>query len=49
MITDGEKWHYLALKSEPIFYGGNGAIVLQKFYLNYLQEDHQIITGIFIV
>ena len=22
MITDGKKWHYLALKSEPIFYGG---------------------------
>ena len=22
MITDGEKWHYLALKSGPIFYGG---------------------------
>ena len=22
MITDGKKWHNLALKSEPIFYGG---------------------------
>ena len=22
MITDGKKWHYLALKSEPIFDGG---------------------------
>ena len=22
MITDGEKWRYLALKSEPIFYNG---------------------------
>ena len=22
MITDGEKWHYVALKSEPIFYNG---------------------------
>ena len=22
MITDSEKWHYLALKSESIFYGG---------------------------
>ena len=22
MITDGKKWHYLALKSERIFYGG---------------------------
>ena len=22
MITDGKKWHYLALKSECIFYGG---------------------------
>ena len=22
MITDGKKWHYLALKSEPIFYVG---------------------------
>ena len=22
MITDGEKWHYLALKSEPMLYNG---------------------------
>ena len=22
MITDGKKWHYLALKTERIFYGG---------------------------
>ena len=22
MITDGEKWHYLALKSKRILYGG---------------------------
>ena len=22
MITGSKKWHYLALKSEPIFYGG---------------------------
>ena len=22
MITDGEKWHYLALKSEPILFNG---------------------------
>ena len=22
MITDGKKWHYLAVKSEPIFYNG---------------------------
>ena len=21
MVNDGEKWHYLALKCEPIFYG----------------------------
>ena len=21
MITDSKKWHYLVLKSEPIFYG----------------------------
>ena len=32
MITDGEKWHYLALKSLPKFDDKkeNGAILLEK-------------------
>ena len=28
MITNGKKWHYLALKSERAFDGENGAIML---------------------
>ena len=34
MITAGKKWHYLALKSEPIFY--NGKLCNRPVYLDYL-------------
>ena len=49
MITDGEKCHYLALKSEPILYNGKLRNRPIKVYLNYFEENHQIITEIIIV
>ena len=36
MITDGEKRHYTALKSEQ---AEDGFIVLQKVYLDYLRNN----------
>ena len=35
MITDGEKWHYIALKKEPF---DDGFFILQKPCPNYLEE-----------
>ena len=35
MITDAKKWHYIALKSEPIDDGFNGPT---KSLSNYLEE-----------
>ena len=56
MITDDKERHYLALKSEPMFYNGKlcnrpvkSLSKLLRAYLNYLEENHQIITKIIIV
>ena len=38
MITDGKKWHYLALKSEPIFYVGKLRNRLVKSLSRLLRE-----------
>ena len=34
MITDGEKWHYLAVKSLPALFrgiAGNGELIMENF------------------
>ena len=38
MITDGEKWHYLALKSERTFDGEKWRNLVMKSCLHYLEE-----------
>ena len=37
MISDNKKWHYLALKSQHIFYGEKWCNQPKKNYLNYLR------------
>ena len=51
MITDGKKWHYLALKSLPTFNEKRkkNIILLEKVHRDYLEEYHRIIMGTFIV
>ena len=44
MITDGEKWHYLAVKSLPALFRGitsnyNGDFYCLNCYLSYRTED----------
>ena len=46
MITDGKKWHYLALKSKHGHDGKNGIIIPQKVFQNYLDKLHEIIMEI---
>ena len=43
MITDGKKWHNLALKSEPIFYGGklcNSPVKILSILLRGITSNH---------
>ena len=49
MITDGKKWHDLALKSKHVHDGKNGIIIPQKVFQNYLDKLHGIIMEISIV
>ena len=49
MITDGEKWHYLALKSEPMLYNGKLCNHPVESLSRLLKKIHQIITEIIIV
>ena len=39
MITDGKKWHYLPLKSEPILYGGKLCNLPVKSLSRLLREE----------
>ena len=49
MITDGEKWRYLALKSEPIFYNGKMCNRPVKCLSRLLRGKSSIIMEIIIV
>ena len=48
MITDGEKWHYLALKSEPMLYNGKLYNPPVESLSRLLKKHHQIIREIII-
>ena len=52
MITDGKKWHYLALKSLPTFNKKRKKwfnLAKKKACQHYLEEKHKIITETFTV
>ena len=49
MITDGKKWHYLALKSQPMLFNGKLCNRLVESLSRLLREIHQIIMEIIII